>query len=141
MYTWLRRIAINTYLNSKRKKSFSLMGLLSDDSAEVHRASADPDPEQLADESITKQVVERALETLSPRERTAFILRHHQELNTSEVAAAMDVSNTNLSQGPELETNGLGTALFRSIYMGEYLWYSPVLFRIRMLHPIGNDCA
>ncbi len=117
------------------------MGLLSDDSAEVHRASADPDPEQLADESITKQVVERALETLSPRERTAFILRHHQELNTSEVAAAMDVSNTNLSQGPELETNGLGTALFRSIYMGEYLWYSPVLFRIRMLHPIGNDCA
>ncbi len=69
------------------------MGLWSDPDTELYHPSTDPDPEQLTDQTMTNTIVNRALETLTPRERTAFILRHHQELSTSEVAASMDVAD------------------------------------------------
>ena len=104
MYTWLRRIAINTYLNKKRKKAFSLMHLIGDNSESTKWATEDRSTDSKAEGVIKREHIERALEKLSPRERTAFVLRHHQEMNTNEVAEAMQVA-----------TGTVKSLLFRSI--------------------------
>jgi len=93
MYTWLRRIAINTYLNRKRKKALSMMRFFGDDEKSGETASLAPSPADLAEGAFVRAHIERALDTLSPRERTAFVLRHHQDLSIREAAEAMEVAD------------------------------------------------
>jgi len=93
MYTWLRRIAINTFLNQKRKKASSMMGLLEDDVPETEPRSNQPASDEQAIYRVTSDLVEQAINKLSPRERTAFVLKHHQELSIKEVSSAMEVAD------------------------------------------------
>ena len=93
MYTWLRRIAINTYLNKKRKKALTLMRFFGDDDEPDQSPSEDPSPFDHADGANVRQHIERALKKLSPRERTAFTLRHHQDMSTQDVADSMEVAS------------------------------------------------
>jgi len=90
--TWLRRIAVNTYLNRRRKKALRFMQLFGDADEPDASPSAEPAPDVSADGSIVKAHIERAMQVLSDRERTAFILRHWHEMSVREVAAAMDVA-------------------------------------------------
>ncbi len=96
--TWLRRIAINTYLTARKKKSRALMTFLhnTDDASEdgYARSLADsrPSPDRTADGAIAQLHLERAMRRLSPRERSAFVLRHYQDLTVPDVAVAMGVS-------------------------------------------------
>lgn len=92
-YTWLRRIAINTYLNKKRKKALSMMRFFGDDDDARRKTSAEASPAALAEGALLRSHIERALERLSPRERTAFILRHHQDMSIQEVADDMEVAD------------------------------------------------
>ena len=93
LYTWLRRIAINTYLNKKRKKALSMMRFFGDDEDASDTASEVSSPADSAEGAVLRSHIERAMECLSPRERTAFILRHHQDLSIHEVAEDMEVAD------------------------------------------------
>jgi RNA polymerase sigma-70 factor, ECF subfamily len=99
MLTWLRRIAVNTYLNRKKKKALSFMSLLDDtegssqDGRNIRELSGGRSPERDASGSVTRLHVERAMKGLSPRERSAFVLRHYQDLTVPDVARAMSVSD------------------------------------------------
>lgn len=87
--TWLRRIAINTYLNKRRKKALTFMRFFGD-FGEAQWAQDDlvhPDREVAG--QVARQHIEDALEQLSPRERSAFVLRFYQELSIREVAESM----------------------------------------------------
>lgn len=101
--TWLYRIATTTYLNTRRKKALTAMQLRPDMTTDglahgEHAASARPlSPPQAAapDAAEQRQVnehVERALALLSPRERTAFVLRHYHDQSIREVAASLDIA-------------------------------------------------
>ncbi len=92
-YTWLRRIAINTYLNKKRKKALSMMRFFGDDDDASRTASKEASPADSAEGAVIRSHIERAMDTLSPRERTAFILRHHQDLSMSQIANDMEVAD------------------------------------------------
>lgn len=91
MRSWIHRIAVNTYLNKRRKKSFSMMKFRSDldDTAGPSQGERTDTAAQLS--SVQKQVT-WALEGLSPKERAAFALRHYNELSVKEVAEAMKVA-------------------------------------------------
>ena len=93
MYTWLRRIAVNTYLNKKRKKALVFMRFFGDEEETERSPSAEPAPDSSAEGTILRQHVERALDALSARERSAFVLRNYHELSVKEVAASMDVAD------------------------------------------------
>jgi RNA polymerase sigma-70 factor (ECF subfamily) len=93
MYTWLRRIAVNTYLNKKRKKALAFFRVFPDDDESDRSPSAGPAPDATADAEFLRRRIGRALEMLTARERTAFVLRHHHELSVREVAASMDVAD------------------------------------------------
>ena len=100
--TWLRRIAINTYLNQKRKKAWSLLHLFDDqssigsesgsgltiDSVEATMSATD----ESASRELLRRHIDRALNSLSPRERTAFVLRHFNDMSTRETCEAMDTA-------------------------------------------------
>lgn len=92
-YTWLRRIAINTYLNKKRKKALSMMRFFGDDEEASRTASQEASPADTAGGAVIRSHIERAMTGLSPRERTAFILRHHQDLSIREIAEDMEVAD------------------------------------------------
>ncbi len=93
MYTWLRRIAVNTYLNKKRKKALAFFRLFGDDDEPEQSPSNELAPDLSAEATFLRQQIDRALETLSARERSAFVLRHYHDLSVKEVAASMDVAD------------------------------------------------
>lgn len=90
--TWLRRIAVNTYLNKRRKKALSHMSLFGDTTDHQESASTARPPDGEADDAFFRTFVAKALDVLSPRERSAFVLRHMNELPVKEVAASMDIA-------------------------------------------------
>lgn len=93
LYAWLRRIAVNTHLNKKRKKSVSAMRLFGDVTGTDEWADEGVTPESGAVSGDLRSHIDRALETLSPRERSAFVMRHYQDMSTRDVAEAMGVAD------------------------------------------------
>ena len=84
--TWLHRITVNCAMDhlrrSKREASRREPG---DQSILERQVSPAPGPERLAESGQIELQVERALETLSPIERSAFILRHFEQLSIAEI--------------------------------------------------------
>ena len=96
--SWLYRITINAHLNKKRKKSLSAMELQEDFSqaqsdTNLHGTGAfERNPEHHAAASVVQKHIDQALEKLSPRERSVFVLRHYKEMSLKEVAATLEIS-------------------------------------------------
>jgi RNA polymerase sigma-70 factor, ECF subfamily len=88
-YTWLRQITIHTLLNQQRK-SFWIFGKKSrvslDDVELPHHIEAG-----LHDHLLIEQV-RQVLDTLTPRERLIFLLKHQEGMTYEEIAEACGVS-------------------------------------------------
>jgi RNA polymerase sigma-70 factor, ECF subfamily len=92
LYAWLRRITVNTHLNKRRKKALSFMRLFGDVEESKTWSGSEPSPADGAEAGDTRLHIDRALSVLSPRERTAFVMRHYHEQSTREVAEAMGIA-------------------------------------------------
>ncbi|MBN4056133.1 RNA polymerase sigma factor [Rhodothermus sp. AH-315-K08] len=92
LYAWLRRIAVNTHLNRRRKKALSFMRLFGDVEESATWSGEEPSPFDGAAAGDTRSHIDRALDGLTPRERTAFVMRHYHEQSTREVAEAMGIA-------------------------------------------------
>ena len=88
--SWIYRIVVNTYLNKRRKKALSFMKLRDDFDTTLKDAMNRT--EQNAESNSIREHVARAMEGLSPKERSAFALRHYNELSVREVAEALNVA-------------------------------------------------
>lgn len=91
LFSWLYRITVNTYLNRQRKKALRFRQLW-DDFSRTARDDPPPGPDDAAEAETMRRHVDAALDRLSPRERSAFVLRHYHDLPIKEVAAQMDVA-------------------------------------------------
>lgn len=91
-FTWLYRICVNTYLNTQRKKAVTHMELQDDFDRTAEGTGEMPDPDERASRSQMQAHIEASLDALSPRERTAFTLKHYHHMRIKDVAAAMDVA-------------------------------------------------
>ncbi len=95
--TWLYRITVNTCLDNRNKKSLSMITPLSstvheEDSSPLEQAGSSVSPDQAAEASIIQSNIERALERLTPREKTVFMLRHYHDLPLKEIAETLEIS-------------------------------------------------
>jgi RNA polymerase sigma-70 factor (ECF subfamily) len=95
--SWLHRIAVNTHIDAKRKKSANMTISYDDPEDDPGRFPAPMDspvhnPERKAESARVQQDIELALQALTPRERMVFVLRHYQDLALKEIADCMDVS-------------------------------------------------
>lgn len=111
-YTWLRRIAVNTFLNDRRGAKVTAGNEAQDTRAELKSledAYELPDERALGVEEAMhrRQLVERvagALSELTPQQRLMFLLRHREEMSCEEISAACEVS-----------TGTVKKALFRAV--------------------------
>ena len=96
--SWLYRITVNCYIDSRRKKQVSTVSI--HDEANESRGFSEqalPDlrqhsPEDGAQARGIQEHIEQALTTLSPRERSVFVLRHYKDMPLKEIAGTLDIA-------------------------------------------------
>jgi RNA polymerase sigma-70 factor (ECF subfamily) len=111
-YTWLRRIAINTFLNHQRdaKASVNANALMKGESVPLDEVYELPDErtrnveEAMQQKQLVGQVTQ-ALAELTPQQRLIFLLKHREEMSVEEIAAECNVS-----------TGTVKKSLFRTIH-------------------------
>ena len=93
--SWLYRIAVNTHLNQRRKKSVTAMQTTEKMDVihwEHHNTTAAVNPEAQAQAGLIQKHLDEALNHLSSKERCVFVLRHYDDFPLAEIAKIMDVS-------------------------------------------------
>jgi len=95
--SWLYRIAVNTCISQKRKKSLSSMTLQEDFDSETDQkhfteGASFHNPERSAEAGLIQQHINNALQRLTPRERSVFVLRHYNDLPLKEIAHILKIS-------------------------------------------------
>lgn len=96
--TWLHRIAVNQWLNFKRKKgifaSVSLDEPIHTGEGEMMReVAADiPSPEEAYEKEETRRLVHQAMQKISPEHKMVLVLREFNELSYEDLAAVLDCS-------------------------------------------------
>jgi len=97
--TWLHRITVNVWLNSKRKKNGQAPVSLDepyrgDDGGELQRevAAEDGDPLQALEEKEFRSLVRVALKSLSEEHRAVLVLREIEGYNYEEISRLLDCS-------------------------------------------------
>ncbi len=107
--SWIYQITVNTCIDVQRKKSKKpqvLMEGLEMDSLQQQTGwpgSRNSEPERHAEANMIQQRIQQLLLKISPKERSAFVMRYYNEFNTSEIAKILDVS-----------TNTIKSFLFRA---------------------------
>lgn len=104
--TWLHRIGVNAALNLRRSRAPWGRRLVDDPEGEQLASAPDhaPGPEQLAHAAGLGRTVARAMEQLTPLERAAFVMRHHEGASIEEIRAALGGSD-----------NAVKHAIFRAV--------------------------
>ncbi len=87
--TWIHRITVNTYLNRNRKKALTLMRLKPEFEME---ARGDTSDSRIEAATIRRQVT-KAMEKLSPKEKSAFALRFDCEYSIKEIAQTLELAD------------------------------------------------
>ncbi len=94
--SWLYRIAYNTSVDHLRRRSLTPEAvedsILDVSSAGFSESPTSPDPARTAENRLLEARVEKALQKVSSRERTVFLLRHYNDLMLDEIAETMQIS-------------------------------------------------
>ncbi len=92
--SWLYRITVNTCLSLKSRKGYSAMKTAESienivDTKLEMSSWGNTDPEQHTEGGFIRENIEKALQKLTPKERTVFIMRNNSELSFLEIAEIM----------------------------------------------------
>jgi len=96
--SWLHRITVNAYIDSKRKKAHKMVTLVDkkdDDDFDPLEAAADEvtgNPERAASSAGISEHVENALQRLSKQERAVFVMRHYHDMQLKEISKTLEVA-------------------------------------------------
>jgi RNA polymerase sigma-70 factor, ECF subfamily len=88
--SWLYRVVVNTAIDHLRKRPFFPAEYSAAGSGDITPGSADPAQE--AEAKLLRRKIDAALDLVSERERTAFLLRYDQDLSLQEIAEVLEVS-------------------------------------------------
>ncbi|MBS1814319.1 MAG: sigma-70 family RNA polymerase sigma factor [Acidobacteria bacterium] len=104
--TWITRIAMNSALNlvERRNRDLSRTAERIDSSDGMHTPHTAATPERAVLDAETAQLRRVAMATLTPMERTAFTMRHMEDVPVVEIAAALNI-----------QPNAAKQAIFRAV--------------------------
>ena len=95
--SWLYRITVNTNINQYRKKSHrerkthESLDELSPSQQHVFSKNGVQNPEKIAEAGLMQSHIDGALDRLTAKERSIFVLRHYSDLPLKEIAEIHDV--------------------------------------------------
>jgi RNA polymerase sigma-70 factor (ECF subfamily) len=98
MSSWLYQITVNTSIDSLRKKSSrpaQQMGEFDQVSVQESLSGSGPnafDPLRSTESSQIQNRISQALQKISPRERTVFVMRHYNDLKLNEIAEILNIN-------------------------------------------------
>lgn len=96
--SWLYRITMNTYLDSKRRKPVRLVSLHAPRDAEpgddhpIDMPAPTAGPDRVTHSAQVREDVERALAVLSAQERTVFVMRHYHDMPIRDISTALSIA-------------------------------------------------
>ena len=103
--TWLHRITVNCAMDLMRKKTRRDAREISDEGvSEIRMIATDPRPDRMAASGEVGRQVEKVLRSLSPTERTVFVLRHFEGHTSKEI-----------SQMLGMRSGAIRNAVFRAV--------------------------
>ena len=97
--TWIYRIASNAFIDKKRRKVFMMNESESFNeetqinAAVIQSQEIEITPDRQTESSIIQKHIDSAMERLSEKEKTAFILKHYEGLAIREIAAIFKTSD------------------------------------------------
>lgn len=96
--TWLTRIAINEALKKlNRQKNISDLNDVTDErNGDLNNRIETSTPEEKMIQDDMKQHLEKAIDTLPPKYRSALIMRGIEQMSTEETAETLDISRSNV---------------------------------------------
>jgi RNA polymerase sigma-70 factor, ECF subfamily len=110
--TWLHRIVANCSVDLIRSRRSRHDHASMDDIAPVDQPQSDsPDPERLAESAQLKRSVTAAMAELSPLERAAFTLRHHEGRSIAEIGKTLGLGTSAAKHSVFRAVRKLRTAL------------------------------
>jgi len=92
--SWLYKIAVNTNINQSRQKMIKAMKQSVDvnNLENLYQAKdKQNDPEKHLNSIFIKEHIDKALEKLSMKERTVFVLKHYEDMSLATIAEIMSV--------------------------------------------------
>jgi RNA polymerase sigma-70 factor (ECF subfamily) len=98
LLTWIYRIAANKYIDRKRKKILDTIPIETPGSVETKTGfepvSNDTNlhPESHIESEMIQKHINHALNQLSPREKTAFVMKHYDDLTIKEIAGIINTT-------------------------------------------------
>jgi RNA polymerase sigma-70 factor (ECF subfamily) len=96
--SWLHRITVNAYIDSRRKKAHKMVTLVdrtNEDNIDPLEAAWDEktgNPEREASSAGIGEHIEAALAKLSEQERAVFVLRHYHDMQLKEISRTLKVA-------------------------------------------------
>ena len=97
MSTWLYRMTVNACIDRSRKKAWKAVkpkGVILDEDRhqQTPSRSALSHPEEELEKALLQQHIQRALDSLSERERAVFVLRQYHTMPLKEIADCLNVT-------------------------------------------------
>lgn len=98
MSSWLYQITVNTSIDSLRKSSSKSKKLVDQPDlenlpkAQPETGNAANNPEQSVESAMIQKRISQALQNITPRERTVFVMRHYNGLKMNEIAEILNLS-------------------------------------------------
>jgi RNA polymerase sigma-70 factor (ECF subfamily) len=99
MSSWLFQIAVNTSIDSlRRRKAKPRINVEDIELAGVREqtlesASPEANPERRAVATLMQEHINQALHKITPQERVVFVMRHYNEFKIREIADVLEVSS------------------------------------------------
>lgn len=90
--TWLYRIAVNACKNYKRKKQPAVVSIDDPEISTDISTPASAEPSAILAEKRKKAIIQQAIDSLSPDQKTAFILSKYEGYSYAEIAEIMKIS-------------------------------------------------
>ena len=96
--SWLYQISVNASIDLLRKKSSKPEKSMDDlERADIQEnlpgsSAHAQNPEQSAEDFIIQNHISEALQKVSPKERSVFVMRHYNELKIREIAEILSIS-------------------------------------------------
>ncbi len=90
--TWLYRITVNTCHDHHKTKKGIMTGYSDEVQETAYSEHPDPLPDRSAEAGLIRGHILRALDALTPSERSVFVLRHYQDLSLKQISDTLNIA-------------------------------------------------